>query len=438
MSEPERANNLQEEAWGGEVVAAGRLERMLWFGAGANAKLLMRCPNSDRVKYQGLGGVVWATAVLAFASGSYAFYTVFSPKTETALDTSVDTFTSVLSIVVGIIWAGIIFNLDRFIVSSAGKGDGTDAVTWQELKAATPRMLMALLIGFCISAPLEIRILKPEIDQALALEQKEHEKALGKDLAQRVAAEKAEATAAIKQLEASLAAAKLEKEKRRLEIETKRIKLEEELAGRGTTGKAGAGPTTELLKQSLKTLEDDKALFDAALVTEEKATLASIDELKAKIAKAEQELNDDMANNRKQAKSLDGLLNRVHISHRIGGFVPWMITLMLLAIEISPLIFKMMLTKGVYDYLEENEKKLRAAYQGVIVEYELAPDVDAKSRKSKTVLKERFLRVERVEAEESARLESEKVLTEQVHESFRERRGAEIKQNPAGFMRSEN
>ncbi|MEY4951228.1 MAG: hypothetical protein RL698_3439, partial [Pseudomonadota bacterium] len=41
----------------------GWFTRLLWHSAGADAQLLQRCPESDRVKYQGIGGVVLTTGV---------------------------------------------------------------------------------------------------------------------------------------------------------------------------------------------------------------------------------------------------------------------------------------------------------------------------------------------------------------------------------------
>jgi hypothetical protein len=64
------------------------------------------------------------------------------------------------SLIFGIVWGLIIFNLDRFIVSSTGKGDGTDKITWREVGQALPRIIIALILGFAISAPLEIKILE--------------------------------------------------------------------------------------------------------------------------------------------------------------------------------------------------------------------------------------------------------------------------------------
>ena len=41
-----------------------RVSNFLFFCAGANTKLLAQCTHTDRVKSQGIGGVVLATAVL--------------------------------------------------------------------------------------------------------------------------------------------------------------------------------------------------------------------------------------------------------------------------------------------------------------------------------------------------------------------------------------
>src|SRR5262245_32805343 len=127
--------------------------RLLWFSAGADSGLLARCPLSDWVKYQSIGGIVLATTVLAFVSASYAFYTVFSPKTATALEATLDPQTALTSTLAGLVWALVIFNIDRFIVSSTGKGDGTERITFTEFMQSLPRLIMAGIIGVCISAP---------------------------------------------------------------------------------------------------------------------------------------------------------------------------------------------------------------------------------------------------------------------------------------------
>ena len=58
-------------------------------------------------------------------------------------------------------------------------------------------------------------------------------------------------------------------------------------------------------------------------------------------------------------------MKRIHISHEIGGLVPIVILLLLLAIETGPIFFKMMLVRGAYDYLVENEMRIATARAGV-------------------------------------------------------------------------
>ena len=63
--------------------------------------------------------------------------------------------------------------MDRFIVSSTGKGDGTDKIDRKELINAIPRVLIAIILGITISKPLELEMLKSEIDVKLNTKQQE-------------------------------------------------------------------------------------------------------------------------------------------------------------------------------------------------------------------------------------------------------------------------
>lgn len=126
-----------------------QLTRFFWWCAGVNTKILEECPN-DHAKYYGIGGTIFFTALMATFAGGYAFYTAFHNVT--------------LSIVFGFFWGAVIFNLDRYIVSSTGKGDGTQRITKEEWLNAMPRLILAILIGFVISTPLELKIFEREIN----------------------------------------------------------------------------------------------------------------------------------------------------------------------------------------------------------------------------------------------------------------------------------
>src|SRR5215510_3149729 len=92
----------------------------LWWCAGVVPDTLSLYP-SEKAKYEGIGGAVLTTGVLAFFSGFYAIYTTLANGPYGLL----------ASIAFGILWALAIFNLDRYIVSSLRKP--TDAtVRWRQ------------------------------------------------------------------------------------------------------------------------------------------------------------------------------------------------------------------------------------------------------------------------------------------------------------------
>ncbi|HKP64251.1 MAG TPA: DUF4407 domain-containing protein [Polyangiales bacterium] len=407
-----------------EVQAAkpGAFTRFLWFCAGADSALLARCPGSDWVKFQSIGGIVLATSVLAFVSASYALYTVFSPKDATALEATLDPSTALFTLAGGFLWSLVIFNIDRFIVSSAGKGDGTEKITLTELFQSLPRLLMAIIIGVCISAPLEIRILKPEIDAQLELEQNAYLAKLNANSEKLVLARKTELVDKLDKAQAFLDDRNNYFEKRRLEINNQRRQLELEAEGKTAKGVPGRGPAWQDKKETLDKLEAelarDKSTFadkEALVSTDIKAWRAAADALAAELEKAK-------ASNLKQSRHLDGLLKRIHISHEIGGLVPWAILLLLLAVETGPIFFKMMLVKGSYDYMLENQKRLSAARLGI--------EIDAHVFLSETqeeIRVDTYHQVGASLAEEQRRLRSEAAVSEAVHERFREVAKEEVK-----------
>lgn len=349
----------------------GVLTRFLWSCAGADASLLVRCPHSDSVKFQGVGGIVLATAVLAFASGSYAFYTVFEPRTAMALGRGIDWPTVWVATFAGLVWGLVIFNIDRFIVSSTGKGDGSERISWKEFRQAIPRLVMAILLGVCISAPLEIRILKPEIDAQLELEQNEYLTRLNEHTEVRYQATKSDLV-----LKIDAAANRLDErgdyfEQRRHEINAQRRRLELEAEGQTGSGVAGRGPAwrdkKETLDQMLVELDRDRGR-DAE---KNKPLEADVARWKRELESQAEAQTAALASNLAQARHLDGLMKRIQISHEIGGLVPIFILLLLLAIETGPIFFKMMLRKGAYDYLVENEMRITAARAGIEIDAQI-------------------------------------------------------------------
>ncbi len=401
----------------------GWFSRLLWFCAGADAQILRHCPGSDWVKFQGIGGVVLATTVLAFASGSYAFYTVFSPKDTTALSSQFHLQTIPLAAGAGLVWALVIFNIDRFIVSSTGKGDGTDQITVRELFQSLPRLLMAAIIGVCISAPLEIRILQPEIDAQLELEQNEYLQKLNRNSELRIQKRKDELAAKISRAQEHLEKRTAYFEKRRLEIKEQRRLLELEAEGRTANAIPGRGPAWRDKKETLDKMETE---LTTALNEDEETNAplkSDVGLWKKELEDLSHQLKQAQESNAKQARHLDGLMKRIHISHEIGGVVPWAILLMLLAIETGPIFFKMMLTKSAYDYMKENELRLATAKLGVEVEAQIYV-----TETNQVVKVDVYHQVEASLREERRRLASEEELSRAVHHRFLQEKKKDIEE----------
>ncbi|HVS96425.1 MAG TPA: DUF4407 domain-containing protein [Puia sp.] len=130
----------------GERAKKPTQRHFLWWCAGAHQDLLKDCP-SEQSKYAGLGGVLLATFVLAALAAGYAIYSVFNDP--------------VWAVLFAVVWGAIIFNFDRFLVSTMRKyGVSRRKQVW----IAAPRLALALLIGFTIARPLELKIFEKEID----------------------------------------------------------------------------------------------------------------------------------------------------------------------------------------------------------------------------------------------------------------------------------
>lgn len=373
------------------------------------------------MKFQSLGGVVLATAALAQISASYALYTVFSPKTTTALDAALHWPTVWGALAGGFVWALVIFNIDRFIVSSAGKGDGTEKITLQELVQSFPRLIMAVIIGVCISAPLEIRILKPEIDAQLELEQNAYLTQLNTQSEDLLRARKAELEARLDKAQTFVNERTDYFETRRLEIGNQRRALELEAEGKSGRGIPGRGPAWQDKKDTLDKLESELARDRAAFAEKEAVANGDIQAARAEMDRLSHALEEAKDSNQKQARHMDGLLKRIAISHHIGGMVPWAIMLLLLAVETGPIFFKMMLVKGTYDLLQENQKRLAAARLGIELDAQVFMTEDQEELRV-----DLYHQVNALLADERRKLQSIAALETAAHERLRRRLQEEV------------
>lgn len=345
---------------------AGAIMRFLWKAAGGDRYILERATYSDQIKYMCLGGIVFATGAMAGLAGGYAFYTIFSPKGSALVD-NIHYPTTILSIIFGIIWGLMIFNIDRFIVTSTGKGDGTEKITWDEFKSAIPRIIMGAIIAITISKPIEIRMFQTEINNKLYEEQLE----LQKEFEKKTTANFEER---LKVVEDELGEVGKQRQDLIERIKTAEQAYTDNLMGKAQGIGAGNGPLSKALKSQIDALNAELDRFDQM----NGAKIAEADKKRKEILAEKEKV---LATNVQVAQGLDGLLERIKLSHEVAGFwITLFITLLFLSIELTPIFFKLMLNKTPYDYLAENRDDLIRAENGIEVRYDFYKDKEGVER----------------------------------------------------------
>lgn len=351
----------------------GLVRKLLWFCAGADKEILKFTNYYDHMKYLGIGGVVLSTAFLAVLSMGFAMHTVFAEPDANG-DLQGNWF---ITVSIAIAWGLIIFNLDRFIVTSTGKGDGTEKITGPEILGALPRLAMAVLIGFCISAPLETYIFDKEIQREwklsmdqLALSKKyeviQTENDHNKELNEKVVVLEKDAKA------------------QQLIVDKWATAFEEEASG--MRGGRGIGPEARAMKSQL-----DEATAKLNSIESERDSLRNIQRQNENLIKSK---IDSVMNETKNSQM--GFLDKIMMIERLsanGKSVPkfdpatntiiqgqeieiygsatgpiWLVRLLFMILEIAPVILKLMLVRSAYDYMQDNVQEIVLAKQGVFVE----------------------------------------------------------------------
>jgi hypothetical protein len=299
-----------------------KITEFFLFASGADTQLLEHCP-SEKSKYLGIGGTVFFTGLFAAMAAAYALFTVF------------DSYFIAISL--GLIWGLMIFNLDRFIVSSMRK----EEKLWRELFTALPRILLAVIISLVIAKPIELKIFAKEIEPELvAMEQEVY------------ASQEAKATM---RFEPAIAQLKLEIEKLKQEVSEKTQQRNElatiaqqEADGTGGSKVKNLGPIYKVKKADADRVEGELAELM-------KKNDAKVTELEKQKAELESELGSTIGN--LVRTKLDGPAARMEALDRLteASTAMWLahvfIIILFLMIESTPILVKLMSKKGPYDSL---------------------------------------------------------------------------------------
>jgi hypothetical protein len=288
--------------------------------AGADAKLLKEPKfESDRKKYVCIGTSVLFTALLAGCSGGYAFFAAVK-----VID---------LSLGFGAIWTGIVLNIDRSILISMAPKPGKQPNWFQKLVAASPRLLLSVIIGLVISTPLTLKIFEKEIDahieQNFIKVEKVQKQAKQNELKQ--------VTKKVDTIEQRINELKKNKS-------AKQDELTKEIQGKIGSWQEGEGAAAKSIRKNIDRIESDIAKEEAAKNQEQQKIQAEVDRIERKYDR-ESKIRQDS----------DGFLNRFaareEIKHQnpAAGLAINGIEFLLIAIEVIPLLIKLMSKDGLYE-----------------------------------------------------------------------------------------
>ena len=313
--------------------------------SGADTHILKDCSQGEQNKYVGIGATVFFTALMATIASSYALYTVFD-----------NLYTAVFF---GLIWGLLIFNLDRFIVSTIKKRDSKI----DEFLQATPRIILAVIIAIVISKPLELKIFEKEINQVLLEQKNDLTLANQNQIAEQY-------TPKITELQNSISTLQNEVISKEAEVNELYSIYITEAEGTAGTKRLGKGPV----------YKEKREKHDAAL--------AELNQLKAdnkeKITGLEKqitELQDAQKTSVSDSQSIidnfDGLMARVNALNELPWLPSFFIFLLFLAIETSPIFAKLISPKGAYDYkLQDEETRLKTWTAQKVAERKLVLSTD--------------------------------------------------------------
>ncbi|AWA28927.1 DUF4407 domain-containing protein [Flavobacterium magnum] len=305
------------------------LQQFFLLCSGADKNLIAGCSEGEKTKFAGIGATVFFTAVMAFIAGAYALYTVFD-NTYPAIG-------------FGLVWGLLIFNLDRFIVSTIRKRERFGS----EFLQALPRIVLAVIIAIVISKPLEIKIFEKEIDTVLLKEKNEMELSNKKEIATYFKSDLDKNKGDVSDLKSEIAA----KEK---EVNTLYETYIAEAEGTKGTLKIGKGPVfkEKIAKHDLARKELD---------TLRKKNLSLIAEKEAKTKTLQADLDRKVSQTQPIIEGFDGLMARINALDKLPWLPSFFIMLLFLAIETAPIIAKLLAPKGEYDFkLEDLETALQA------------------------------------------------------------------------------
>lgn len=292
-------------------------EFLVYRCAGCDRNIINKSPQSVWIKYARIGTFVFLTSILAFMTSCYTIQTIFENPW--------------ISFSFGLLWALIIFNFDQYLVITTKRINNPPS-----LLSFILRLLLAIIIAFTISKPIEVAIFKDKIDERL----KENLIKKQKEIQDSTTVKTNNINSVIK----------TEKSK----LDTLKEKYYLEVNGKGNSelfsGKLGYGKQAQERKRDYL---NDSIRFSAF----EKNKLKEIGEIKKFDSTRIAEYKKSQAN---------GFFGRYELLQELSEekdsifYANLLVLLLFIFVEISPILTKAFSDKDLYEeYLEAEQKKKR-------------------------------------------------------------------------------
>lgn len=299
-----------------------KITHFFLLASGADLKILEQCP-SDRNKYAGIGATIFFTGLFAAMAAAFALFTVF------------DSYW--IAILLGLMWGTMIFNLDRYIVSSMRK----DSRSYREFLTALPRIVLAVVISIVIAKPLELKIFDKEIQSELiVMEQQVYARQEGEL--------KIRYEATLAQLRQEVQALKSEIILKSSQRDALVLAAQQEADGTGGSRKKNLGPIYKVKKADAEQAEKELQ----ALIMANSQRIAALEK---RIDDTQREMNGEIASLVRE--KLNGPAARMEALSRLTAQSQAMwwahifIMILFLIIESAPILVKLISRSGPYDSL---------------------------------------------------------------------------------------
>lgn len=299
-----------------------KITRFFLLASGADLMILEQCP-SDRNKYAGIGATIFFTGLFAAMAAAYALFTVF------------DSYW--IAIVLGLLWGAMIFNLDRYIVSSMRK----DSHRYRELLTALPRIILAVVISIVIARPIELKIFDKEIESELIVMEQQVYKRQELEL-------KGRYDATLVQLRQDVETLKSEIVQKSSQRDALVVAAQQEADGTGGSKRRNLGPIYKAKKA-----DADKAEKELQSLVETNSK--RIAELENRIDETQRDMNGEIGSLART--KLNGPAARMEALSRLTAESQAMwwahifIMILFLIIESAPILVKLISRSGPYDSL---------------------------------------------------------------------------------------